>query len=116
MSSRKVPLVNNEVYHVFSKSIAGFNIFSRIRDYERMINEIVFYNIKNPPFKFSLYEKLNERSEALISELFEQSKKLVDIIAYCIMPTHLHFILKQLTEDGIRKFLSLILASYQRTP
>ncbi|RKY41241.1 MAG: hypothetical protein DRP85_06795 [Candidatus Makaraimicrobium thalassicum] len=114
MSYRKVPLVNDGIYHVFSKSIAGFNIFNCIRDYGRMMNEMLFYNTESPPFKFSLYEELNKKHELLMSGLLDPSKRLVAILAYCLMPTHIHFILKQLTENGIYNFQRLILMSYTK--
>ncbi|MCM8795996.1 MAG: transposase [Candidatus Omnitrophica bacterium] len=40
--------------------------------------------------------------------------KRVEIIAYCIMPTHLHLILKQLKNNGISVFMGNILNSYSR--
>jgi putative transposase len=39
-------------------------------------------------------------------------EKLVEIIAYCIMPTHLHLVLKQLEDNGISIFMNRILNSY----
>ena len=41
-----------------------------------------------------------------------QAEKVVQIVAYCIMPTHLHLILKQLKEDGIANFMRKVLNSY----
>ena len=38
----------------------------------------------------------------------------VEIIAYCIMPTHFHLVVKQLKEDGISFFIQQILNSYSR--
>jgi putative transposase len=38
----------------------------------------------------------------------------VDIIAYCLMPTHFHFILKENKEKGISKFVGNLSNSYSR--
>jgi len=40
--------------------------------------------------------------------------RLVDIIAYCLMPTHIHLILRQLKEEGISTYMRKVLNSYAR--
>ena len=55
MPLREVPLVNDEIYHVCNKSIAGFNIFNSGDKFQRMLSLIVFYNSEKPPCKFALY-------------------------------------------------------------
>jgi len=110
MSLRKEPLGVGQIYHICSKSIAGFKIFNSHKSYERMLNEIIYYSIEEPPCKFSLFNIVKDRMGLQI----DYSKKLVEIIAYCLMPTHLHLVLKQLKEGGISKFMKLILGSYSQ--
>ena len=80
-----------------------------------MIATIRYYQREKPALKFSKFLKL---SMVLRDQQYEASpspdEKLVEIIAFCIMPTHLHFILKQLKENGISTFMSNILNSYTR--
>ncbi|MEE8423717.1 MAG: transposase, partial [Thermodesulfobacteriota bacterium] len=40
---------------------------------------------------------------------------LVEVIAFCLMPTHLHLILKQMKENGISSFMGNTLNSYTRS-
>ncbi len=107
MSFQKIPLVNNEVYHIFNKSIAGFKIFNNDMDYERMMESIRFYIAETTPCKFSTYKILKNVE-------IDDSKRKVDILAYCLMPTHIHLILKQNQGGGIKKLMSLISNSYSR--
>ncbi len=113
MIYRKEPLVSEELYHVFSKSIAGYEIFNHDSDYERMIQEVDFYRKKNLPCSFSHYTKMKDNDNSAVQILVD-GEKIVEIIAYCLMPTHLHFILKQLRENGISQFMGLILNSFTR--
>jgi putative transposase len=48
------------------------------------------------------------------TSILQEKERLVQIIAYCIMPTHLHLILKQLKENGISTFIGNVLNSYSR--
>jgi putative transposase len=112
MPNRYVPLVNGEVYHVFNRSIAEFKIFNDDSHLSRIINVIRYYQIAKPVYCFSNFIKMKQKSLILDSPSGEG--RLVDIIAYCIMPTHLHLILKQLKNNGISIFLSNVLNSYSR--
>jgi len=115
MPRRKVPLVNNELYHICTKSIAGFKIFNSHKDYERMLEAMRFYMLEKPPCKFCLFKELKENNGASrLVQLVDYTKRLVDIVAYCIMPTHIHLLLKQLKEDGISIFSKLLLKSYSQ--
>ncbi len=110
MSYRKFPLVQGEIYHVFTKSIAGFKIFNNDKDYVRMIEELRFYREGAGAGRFSLCLKSQKLKINYIKPA--TSENIVSILAYCLMPTHIHLVLKQLKDDGISKFVNLILKSY----
>jgi len=113
---RKEKLVEGTVYHIFNRSIADFKIFNNDLEYLRIKNMIRYYQIESADFKFSKFitlEKIKEDGFNSNFISFSQGKeKLVQIIAYCIMPTHFHLILKQLKEKGISIFMRNILNSY----
>jgi putative transposase len=114
MAHRKTPLVNDGVYHIFTRSISDFNIFRSDRDYKRIKDTIAYYSLAKPECKFSLFEKLTDNLKQDTLFRSEGKGKLADIIAYCIMPTHVHLILKQLKDNGISVFMNRILKSYGR--
>ena len=112
---RKDSLVIGEIYHIFNKSIAGFAIFNNESEFSRMRDVVRYYQIKKPAIKFSRYIRFRTDQDKNNDDIASIGKeKLVEIIAYCIMPTHLHLALKQLTKDGISIFMSTILNSYTR--
>ena len=113
MPRREVLLANGEVYHIFTKSIAGFHILNNDFEFSRMIATMCYYQMAKPEIKFSQFVQSYGIPKA-DDACFSQKEKLVQIIAYCLMPTHLHFILKQLQENGIAIFICNTLNSYSR--
>jgi len=114
---RKEKLVNEGIYHIYNKSIAGFSIFNNTLEFERMKSIISYYQISDMPIPFSRFIKTKKVLKKSFSESLRPLQKgfrLVQIIAYCIMPTHIHLILKQLKDDGISIFMAKGLNSYTR--
>ena len=110
---RKVCLETGEIYHVFSKSIAGFVIFNNEAEFERMLLTSAYYQYKNKLQPFSRYCEFIPKSQLDFSS-FRREGCLVDIAAYCLMPTHVHFVLRQCQDEGISMFMRLVLNSYAR--
>lgn len=112
MGYRKVPLIESNIYHVYTRSIAEFRIFRSEKDYQRMVETMYYYLAKSPPCKFSTFLRLLDNARNITMEKIDSSEKIVSIIGYCIMPTHIHLILKQIKEEGISKYMNLVLKSY----
>ena len=115
MPGRKVPLITDQVYHVINRGVASQPIFNCKKDYQRAIETIVYYQNKKPPMRYSYYINLPKDIKSGVTSLMIKDKKdLVDIIAYCLMPNHVHFLLKQLEENGISRFMSKFSNSYTK--
>ncbi len=108
MPIRKESLSVGEVYHVFSRSIAGYRIFAGDRDRQRMLMILRYYRQTEVRIKFSKFLKCQDQFK------HRNDDRLVDIIAYCLMPTHIHLILRQLREEGISTYMRKVLNSYAR--
>lgn len=116
--SRKCPLVSDQIYHIFSRSIADFKIFNNDWDYQRMLMLLYYFQIKETPNKFSYFIR-NKGVETLgfyqfFTSLTKYQQKLNQIIAYCLMPTHIHLVIKQIDNHGISIYLNKVLNSYSR--
>jgi len=111
---RKEIFKTGYLYHVFTKSIAGYRIFRGDEDYSRMIEMLRYYKYERPPMRFSVYQEAIEKGITSINNELSSKDTLVDLIAFCIMPTHIHLILCQLKENGISLFMQNLLNSYSR--
>ncbi|MBI4759007.1 MAG: transposase [Chloroflexi bacterium] len=111
----KIVLANNEVYHVFNRGIEQRPTFTNKREYTRALTTLDFYRFRNPSLRLSkvlLLEK-EKRGEFFLN-LKSGGERLVEIISYCLMPNHFHFLLRQRLDDGISEFLSNFSNSYTR--
>lgn len=114
MTYRKQPISPKEIYHVFNKSIAGEPIFFSVRDYQRFINVMDFYRFPSS-LRFSFYNRLPlTKRKDFIENLRNHGQKLISLYTFCLMPNHFHFLIKELIEGGIRKFVANLQNSYAK--
>lgn len=107
MPRRVEPFVVGEYYHIFNHGIEEKNIFSQTRDYRRFLSTFYYYQFSGPKVKFSNIFMLK-------SFVPDQNKKLVEILCYCLMPNHFHFLVQQLKEGGVSKFIGQLCNSYTK--
>ena len=107
MSGRITPLINGGFYHIYNRGSEKRNIYQQPRDYMRFLKTLYYYQFLGPKPKFSNFTKTN---------LFKSSfnSKIVEIICYCLMPNHFHFLIKQLKDGGISIFMSQLSNSYTK--
>ncbi len=114
MPARAVPLVNNQFYHVYNRGINKQQIFRGIKDYQRAIELINFYQYLNPPLRYSKYQLLSIDRKQEFWKILTKKPKIVSINSYCLMPNHFHLLVKQKADGGISKYLSNLQNSYTK--
>lgn len=109
MPGRIVPLVTGQFYHVYNRGSEKRDIFTKPRDYRRFQKTFYYYQFIGPKPSFSRYSKSD-------LNLFrpDPSKRIIDIICYCLMPNHFHFLIRQMKEGGISNFISQLSNSYTK--
>lgn len=105
-SIRKVVFRDGEIYHIFNRGIERRTIFTSKRDFDRAQKLIKFYRHKEIPIRYSKVMQQPEEMRQTILDNLHKSETLVDILAYCLMPNHFHFLLKQNSDKGIGIFVS----------
>lgn len=113
-SPRRTPLVTNEYYHIFNRGVARMPTFLSKRDYKQALLSILFYNNAHSKISLSRFKKFSTEEQIKFYTSRVESEKLVQVVAFCLMPNHFHFLLQQLQENGISKFLSQFTNSYTR--
>ena len=113
MGYRKTVLATNEIYHVYNRGVEKRPLFLTKWDYLRFLDLINYYRFTNCPIKYSYFKQMSIKDrEETLGKLKVASEKLVDILAFCLMPNHIHFLLKQLQDNGISKFMAKITNSF----
>ncbi len=111
---RKEPLVTGEYYHIYNRGVDKRDIFNNLKDVVRFKESIKQFNQIEAIGSLEMYHK-SISARALNphrSPHRGQSEPLVAIIAFCINPNHFHFLLKQLVDGGITKFLQKFQGGY----
>ena len=112
MPSRKIPLITNEYYHIYNRGFNKQKIFLSPHDYQRAFEAIRYYHFLTPPFKFSYLNKITlNQKKKLLDQLISTQ---IDILAFCFMPNHFHFLVKQIKDNGILNSISKFSNSYSK--
>ena len=98
MAERKIKLINNEMYHIIIRAIDGIKLFHDKQDYLRMIHDLFEFNDTNPVtsvFRIACYRnpKFNVTRPGLVT-LRKKRKLLIEILAFCLMPNHVHLLVR----------------------
>jgi putative transposase len=97
------PFITDSIYHVYNRGTDKRTIFLSIHDRQRFMSNLYEFNDSNPA--------LNWKYKAELSEV-RPRKKVVEILAYCLMPNHYHLMLRQITDGGITLFMRKLGTGY----
>jgi len=107
-------LANDQVYHVFNKSIDGRKIFKFKRELTRATINLWYYRFYKPPIPLSKYLLLSFNRQVEYHNVLLDSQQIVTVLAYCLMPNHFHILVRQKNDQGISKYLANIQNSYTK--
>ncbi len=106
-----------EIYHILNKSIDKRRIFLNDKDYFRFIHDLFEFNNEDPINTSSYYFIQRSRNKFYVLEgrkIRKPRKLLVNIHAFCLMPSHYHLLINEVKEGGIIKFMQKLGAGYVR--
>jgi hypothetical protein len=103
------PLVTGEFYHIYNQGVDKRNVVSDEYDSARFLESMIVFNSEEPIR--SIYER-SFKKDLQLGGLTSKSKKLVNIIAYCLNPNHFHLILEQVSDGGISEYMKRLGGGY----
>lgn len=104
---RKVSFANGEYYHVYNRGTEKRTIFPDKFYFSRFLQSMEEFNTVEPIG--SIYANSFRKKE--LSNPVAKSK-LVNFICFCLNPNHYHFILEQIVDRGVEKFMHKLGAGY----
>ncbi|MBI5400540.1 MAG: transposase [Candidatus Yonathbacteria bacterium] len=112
MTIRKTAFVEGEHYHVYNRGVDKRNIFSDEFDVQRFFQSMEEFNVIDPIG--SIYQNSFTKNTTKDSQLGSSTPKLklVNFICYCLNQNHYHFILEQVSDKGIEKFMHRLGTGY----
>ncbi len=118
-SMRKTELKEGEFYHVYNRGVDKREVFLDENDYIRFLVSMKEFN--QVGVIGSLYEKnFRDRPKEAGNKDIEcpighsMSNALVEFMAYCLNDNHFHFILRQVYDQGIQKFMQKLGNAYTK--
>jgi len=104
-----------ELYHVLNRGVDKRKIFLDDKDYLRFIHNLFEFNdkrwVNNSLYRFSKNKDIKD----IASPYIKKSRELlVDIHAFCLMPTHYHLLISSKSEDSIPVFMKKLNMGYAK--
>lgn len=104
-------VVAGELYHIYNRGVEKRVIFPSAPYYRRFVDGMRAFNTSRPVVLRELVKESPQADHTGIRSLFE-GKRLVEIGAFILMPTHYHFLLRPMYDGGIALFLQKLGAGY----
>lgn len=102
-------------YHVFNRGLDKRVIYPSDSYRERFITTTILSRLSKAP-KATVFFKQEKLGAAPPQEDMEKTwgPSFVDILAYVLMPNHFHFLLKELIDAGVAKFMHRLGTAYTK--
>ena len=111
MGIRNIIFSEGEFYHIYNRGTDKRIIFDEKRDYLRFITLLYLCNNTE---KIHINEYAKKGFNLLSLLKVQKENTLVEIGAYCLMPNHFHFLLRERKDGNISIFMHRVLVSYAK--
>lgn len=116
MPHRQILFTNGDYYHIFNKTIDHKTPFLNPQLCSSFLRTAYYYRASDLKLSFSDWRRLTNSRKILIQRKLENPRNFrVSILAYCLMPNHFHFVLKQNTATGVQDFIANVSNSFTHT-
>jgi len=98
--------VTGEFYHIYNRGVDKRTIFSDTYDMKRFFQSMEEFNVEKA------IGSIYENSFLKKNQLGGEASKLVNFVCYCLNQNHYHFVLEQVLDGGIEKFMQKLGTGY----
>jgi REP element-mobilizing transposase RayT len=109
---RRVPFIEGEIFHVFNRGAHKRPIFLDESDYRRFQILLLLSNTDRPLDVSNVLKKYRGPTSVKLFHNEAPSRRLVDVMAYCLMSNHFHIVLRQLVSEGATSFMRKLCTAY----
>lgn len=107
MPRKQIQLANNEIYHVITRGVGDTKIFKDRNDNFRAIFSLYEFNtIDSIEIRKQRDKRRPQKGGGQTPA--DQRTPLVEILCFCLMPNHVHLLLRQVQENGISQFMKKV--------
>lgn len=99
-----------KIYHLITRGIDGKEIFPADEYYQRFLDLMDYYRF-NHDLRFSHFKRLDKKIQ---EQKKENLSPIVDILAYVLMPNHVHILIEELEPGALTIFCKRLFDSYTR--
>lgn len=115
---RLINTAPGEYYHICNRGVNKQSLFHDRGDYIRFLFLILYFQ---STFKIHHINRIVKdfvrtlgQHSVLAIESDVAKKRIVEVVAFCIMPNHFHLVLKETQENGIASYMQRILNAYAK--
>ncbi|MFH1098720.1 MAG: transposase [Candidatus Uhrbacteria bacterium] len=101
-----------EYYHIYNRGNRKQDIFRSNDDRARFLLPLLLLQQPNPMVQAS--RTVCRFVQNSILDIPDMSRRLVELVAFVLMPNHFHCIVREVKADGISKYMQRLLISYTK--
>lgn len=102
--------VKNGYYHLYNRGVAKQKIFRNSLDYKVFLKYLKEALTEQKLEKINIY--IRGRSFQALPKPIKNFQKEIELIAYCLMPNHFHFLIKQGNQTSMESFMRSVITRY----
>ncbi len=109
---RKEAFEEGEVFHLYTRGVEKRIVFHTTSDYDRFL---LLLFVCNGTKRVEMRNLLHSYQGLPLVDVFDRIKReetIVDILAYSLMPSHFHLIVREKQKGGISKFMLKLMTAY----
>lgn len=93
--------LENSYYHLYNRGVEKRDIFLDAQDYKTLLSYLKIY-----------LSPTNSKDNTYESRKLKNFSDSIELLAYCLMPNHYHFLIKQSPSRAIAEFMQALFTKY----